>query len=426
MTRLIITGLMLTMAAGLQAQTGFTQSVRGTVVDVQSQSALPGVVVVITDLKPVVYTTTDSLGNFRIAKVPVGVHTLNFRLMSYKDVTLRNVKLNSGKELVLKVEMEENVTNLKEVVITGYEKDKPLNDMATVSARSFSVQEADRYAGTWFDPARMVANYAGVMAMGDQRNDIIIRGNSPLGVLWKLEGVDIPNPNHFGTLGTTGGPVSILNNNTLANSDFFTGAFPAEYGNAIAGVFDLKMRNGNNENREYTAQISMNGFEMAAEGPFLGKKSSYLVNYRYSTLQLFDMLGINFGVSGVPQYQDVTFKIHVPTRKAGTWSLFGVGGTSYILALNKDRDENDWSFGHGALDFRFSSNMGVAGVSNLYFFNENTRLKTVVAISGSQNKAKVDSAYSDRPSSPFYGDNSYEIRYNANTTLYKKINAANS
>jgi len=411
----------------LMSQSNYTQTIRGNVVDIQSQSTLPGVYIFITDMQPKAVAMSDSLGNFIFENIPVGTHNLMARMVSYETVNLLGLRLTSGKEMILKIEMEESITQLDEVVISGFEKNKPINDMATVSARSFSVAEADRYAGTWFDPARMVANYAGVMAMGDQRNDIIIRGNSPLGVLWKLEGIDIPNPNHFGTLGTTGGPVSILNNNTLANSDFFTSAFPAEYGNATAGVFDLKMRSGNNESREYSAQISMNGFELSAEGPINKKKrSSYLMDYRYSTLQLFDLMGINLGVSGIPQYQDFTFKLHMPSTKSGTWSAFGVGGKSYILALNKDRDDNDWTFGHGNLDYRFESNVGIIGISNLYFFSKTARLQTVVAISGSQNKVRVDSAFYDKPSEPFYGDNSYEIKYSMSSKFTKKTNARNS
>ena len=125
----------------------------------------------------------------------------------------------------------------------------------------------------------MAANYAGVSGTNDSRNDIIIRGNSPIGILWRLNGIDIPNPNHFGNAGTTGGPISILNNNTLGNSDFITGAFAADYGNATSGVFDLKMREGNNEKKEFTAQIGFNGFELGAEGPFSKKEFSEYFHY---------------------------------------------------------------------------------------------------------------------------------------------------
>ncbi|MBK7028488.1 MAG: TonB-dependent receptor, partial [Bacteroidales bacterium] len=203
----------------------------------------------------------------------------------------------------------------KEVVITAnVKKDESNNKMATVSARSFTVEETEKFAGSRGDVARMAMNYAGVSAANDQRNDIIIRGNSPSGLLWRLEDIDIPNPNHFAEGGTTGGPVGMLNNNLLQNSDFFTGAFPAEYGNAMSGVFDLKLRNGNNSKHEFLFQTGFNGFEVGAEGPISkAKQSSYLVNFRYSTLQLMGNI-IDMGTAGIPKYQDVSFKLNFPVK----------------------------------------------------------------------------------------------------------------
>lgn len=411
----------------LLSQNNYTQTIRGEVVDLQAQSPLPGAYIKIANSNPLIIAVSDGNGEFKLNSIPVGIYDIEVQMIGYELIVLRNVQLSSGKELVLKIEMVEHVTNLDKIVISAYKKNNPLNNMANVSARSFSVEEADRYAGTWLDPARMAANYAGVMAMGDQRNDIIIRGNSPLGVLWRLEGVDIPNPNHFGSLGSTGGPVSILNNNTLSNSDFFTGAFPAEYGNATAGVFDLNMRTGNNEQHEYIAQISMNGFEFGAEGPFSKQsKAAYLFDYRYSTLQVFDLMGVNFGVSGIPQYQDLTFNVDLPNTKAGNFVIFGVGGKSYIQANSADRDADDWSFGKDDLDFTFGSNMGVVGVSNQYFFNTSSRIKTVIAVSGTQNTTRVDSSFIDKQSEIYYGDNSYEIKYSVNSKFTKKIDAKNT
>jgi hypothetical protein len=209
------------------------------------------------------------------------------------------------------------------------QKEKAQNDFAVVSSRTFSVEETERFAGSLGDPARMVANYAGVMTHNDSRNDIIIRGNSPIGVLWRMEGVEIPNPNHFSALGTTGGPVSMVNNNLLANSDFLTGAFPAEFGNATAGVFDLQMRSGNSGSHDFLGQIGFNGFELGAEGPMFRvgetQKASYLANFRYSTFGLMNDLGINFGTGGaVPEYKDFTFLVDIPGTNAGRWKLFGL------------------------------------------------------------------------------------------------------
>ena len=425
-SKIVLIGLVLLFSVSSFSQ--HTQTVRGVVVDVQSQSPLPGANIILENSEPLVGTGTNGEGEFRLTEIPVGLQNFRVTMVGYEPVYLRNIQVNSGKEIILKIEMEEKINQIQEIVVKSYDKKaQPLNEMANVSARSFTVAETERYAGTWFDPSRMAANYAGVSAAGDQRNDIIIRGNSSLGLLWRLEGIDIPNPNHFGTLGSTGGPISILNNNLLTNSDFFTGAFPAEYGNAMAGVFDLQMRSGNNEKREYTAQVSMNGLELGIEGPFsTNSKASYLANYRYSTLALFDMFDINFGVSGVPQYQDLSFKINVPGTKAGKFTMFGVGGTSYIEVLSKDRDADDWTFGKDNLDFTFGSDMGVVGLSHLYFINKNARLKTSLSVSATRSSAKIDSSFFDKPSKIYYGDKSSEIRYSLSSKYTHKFNAKNT
>ena len=422
--------LFLSLLAGAVSaqQNHYTQTIRGSVIDAISKSPIPGANVIVLNTEPLIGTASDETGEFKLTNVAVGLHDINVSFIGYKPVVLRNLQIKSGKEFVIKIELEELVINTEEIVVKAHgRKDKPLNEMANISARSFTVEETERYAGTWLDPARMAANYSGVMAVGDQRNDIIIRGNSPLGLLWRLEGIDIPNPNHFGTLGTTGGPISILNNNLLDNSDFFTSAFPAEYGNAISGVFDLNMRNGNNARKEFVAQFGMNGIELGAEGPFSKKsKASYLINYRYSTLAIFDALGISFGVSAIPQYQDVSFKINLPGTKAGKFSLFGVGGSSFIEILNKNRKPNDWTFGRNDLDLRFESAMGVVGLSHLYFFNSNTRIKTILASSYTKSRAKADSAYIDKVSLNYYGDESSETKYSFSTKFIQKINAKNN
>ena len=410
----------------LLAQTYFTQTVRGKITDIESQNPLSGVIVLIADSDPQIVSVSDSDGIFRLENVQVGRITVRAMLIGYDFAEFRDLELKSGKELVLTFEMTEKVEDIDEVVIIANSKDKPINEMATVSARSFTVEEAERYAGTWLDPARMAANYAGVMAAGDQRNDIIIRGNSPLGLLWKLEGVSIPNPNHFGTLGTTGGPISILNNNLLDNSDFFTGAFPAEYGNALSGVFDLKLRKGNNENYEFNALAGLQGLEFGAEGPFSKKyKGSFLINYRYSTLAIFSYLGIHFGISGVPEFQDFSYNIELPTKNIGTFSLFGVGGISTLDIFYENKKQDDWTFGRNALDLHFESGMGVAGASHFYSFNKTSYIKTVIAVSGTKSCAGADSALAETYT-VYYGDNSHEIKYSLVTKYTKKINAKNT
>ncbi|HBX52765.1 MAG: hypothetical protein A2275_08925 [Bacteroidetes bacterium RIFOXYA12_FULL_35_11] len=415
----------------LYAQDVFRQTIRGQVLDKNSQQPLAGVNVVLLNTNPLTGTTTDENGFYKLQNIPVGKFNISYSFIGYHTVVLPNVALSSAKEMLLKIEMEEQVVMTGEVVVkSGNRKDQPLNKMAGVSARSFTVEETERFAGTWFDPARMACNYAGVMAAGDQQNDIIIRGNSPMGVLYRLDGVNIPNPSHFGTLGTTGGPISILNNNLLDNSDFFTGALPAEYGNALAGVFDLQMRSGNNEKREYTAQAGLNGFELAAEGPFAKEyKRSYLFSYRYSTLDFFRVLGISFGISATPQYQDLSYKLNFPLGKKGTISVFGVGGISYTEIIAKEQRLDGWTFGHANTNIRFGTAMGSTGISHSVFLKpENTnsgRFVSSIAVSGSETSIKADFAFKEKAGFQYYGNKSHEIKLSLPEQYSKKINAKN-
>lgn len=342
--------------------------ISGQVIDADSRQPLPFATVVLgSDAS--VGTTTDIDGYFIIAGVPAGRQQLIISYVGYESTTLDNLFVQGGKELVLQITLQEAFTTMDEVVVQAEDKrGQVLNEMAKVSARSFSVEEAERYAGSRNDVARMATNFAGVTQANDAVNDIVIRGNSARGLLWRLEGVDIPNPNHFGQFGATGGPVSMLNNNVLANSAFYTGAFPAMYGNALAGVFDLSMRKGNPNKHEFMAQVGFNGFEAGAEGPLhKGSRSSYLVNYRYSTLGVFKALGINFGTgAAVPEYQDVTFKIDLPQTKVGSFSVFGLGGTSYIELLGSEIDTTTAAslYGDDNLDIYNETRLGVLGITH--------------------------------------------------------------
>jgi len=402
-----------------------TQTIRGTVLDADSKAPIDPVGVKILNLDTNIYCTTDAEGKFRLLKVPVGRHSLKFSFVGYEDVVLHNIIVTTGKEVVLNVEMHEKLLVGNEVVIVS-EKDKTKanNELVTNSSRNFQSEETERYAGSRGDPAKMVANYAGVATGNDARNDIIVRGNSPLGVLWRLENTDIPSPNHFSTQGATGGPVSILNNSLLASSDFLTGAFPAEFGNKMAAVFDLKLRNGNNEKNEYTAQLGLNGLEAGIEGPVSKKNgSSFLINYRYSTLKLFQLAGIRFGVSGLPQYQDLTFKLNVPTAKAGVFSLWGIGGMSRISLLDSEKDSTDWSFTSSGEDLVFGSKMGVAGLSHLYFFTDKISGKLNLSVSGTLFNVKIDTLSSDKVPYRTFTNDSKDGQYFASYTITDKINS---
>ena len=196
-----------------------TQTVRGSVFDNESQFPLTGVKVEIVLEEEEISTfrtATDFNGEFLFENVPVGKHNI---IASYAMYVSNNktIEVISGKELILNLPLIELVTDQEEVVVHARKQGMVINEMALISAQQFSVEESNRYPGSRMDPARMASNFAGVQGADDSRNDIVIRGNSPLGVVWRVEGVDIPNPSHFAISGSSGGPVSILNNKLLSS-----------------------------------------------------------------------------------------------------------------------------------------------------------------------------------------------------------------
>jgi len=383
-TYLLVTILLLvTVAAKAQI---ITQTIKGKVYDKVSQSSLPGATVLIKDTDPARATITDSEGNFRIEKVPVGRYGIEIRTLGYTPVSLAEILVSSGKEVVLNVEMVESVENLDEVTVKAHvNKDKPLNSMATISARSFNVEETRRYAGGMDDPARLATAFSGVSSGGNnQDNAIVIRGNAPKTVLWRVEGVDINNPSHFSGANVAGGGfVTVLSSQMLANSDFYTGAFPAEYGNALGGVFDIKLRTGNNERHEKTFQIGVMGIDVAAEGPFKkGKSASYLFNYRYSTLGLFTKLKM-IPTEQIPIYQDLSFKLNFPTKKAGVFSLWGLGGIDN-LSDKEEPDPSKWETTYDGVRNNWDERFGALGMSHKYSLNKNTLISSSIVATGNK------------------------------------------
>jgi hypothetical protein len=371
-----------------------TQNVRGKVMDSETSFPLAGAKIEI-DLKDangVNYrAVTDGEGEFKIADVPVGKYGLTTKCAQYEPKT-QTVEISSGKELILTISLQELVTNKEEVVVTGRKKGEIINELAVISAQQFSVEETNRYPGSRMDPARMASNFAGVQGADDSRNDIIIRGNSPLGVVWRVEGIDIPNPNHFAIAGSSGGPVSVLNNKILGNSDFLMSAFPAEYGNSVSGVFDLKLRSGNDQRHEFTGQFGFLGTEFLAEGP-LNKKgtASFLMMGRYSTLSLFKSLGIQLGTDAIPTYGDLAFKFNFKLRKGGNLSFWGMGGKSNIAIMISEKTEYTTDlYGEGDRDQYFGTSMGVTGLTYKKAINEKTFVSSTLALSQEIQRANHD------------------------------------
>ncbi|MEO8588023.1 MAG: TonB-dependent receptor [Flavobacteriales bacterium] len=418
--RITLVLLLVALAGKLVAQS-HAQTVRGTVLDADTRITLHGATVLVVGSNPLIATTTDIDGRFTLNSVSTGRFDLQVSMLGYEQQLLANLLLTSAKELVLEVHMQESVAQLKEVEVTPEQRRGEVrNDMALVSARRISVEETSRIAGGINDPARMVSTFPGVAGDPGGNNTIVVRGNSPKGVQWRLEGMEIPNPNHFSDDGTTGGPINVLNSDMIDNSDFYTGAFSAEYGNVYSAVFDMRLRNGNDSKREYTLKAGILGTDLTAEGPLPGiEGGSYLANFRYSTLALLDGAGI-VDYQGVPKYADAAFKLKMPAGHAGTFSLFGIGGRSSIMQEDTGV-EGDTVFARND----YNSRMGVLGLTHKRTLGENNFIYTTVSISGNGS----GNEYEESPApgeSPLVHRGSADLAkwtLRATSTLNTRINA---
>ena len=410
------------------------QNIRGQIVDKDSKYPIIGATVMVIGSNPIIGTQTDENGYFTLPKVPLGRVSIKISYIGYKDAYANDVLVISGKEVQLNIELEEKVSEIKEVVVTDKktEQGAAKNEFAAVSARSFDVEETSKFSGSRNDPARMASNFAGVSGANDARNDIIIRGNSPTGLLWRLDGLDIPSPNHFASFGSSGGPVSMLNNNTLARSDFFTAAWPAEYGDALSGVFDLKMRSGNKDKYEFLGQLGFNGIEVGAEGPFDKNKSNatFLINYRYSTLALFKLLGATTFLAGgaVPEYQDLSFKIDVPTKKAGIFRLFGLGGLSSISLLGSPSNASTNLYCSANQNIYNNVQTGIVGFSHTYFLTPKSYFRTTIGVSHQTQNANIDTIGVVDPSAVahYIKSSLRQNKYTAHLVYNNKLDAKNT
>jgi len=420
--RIFAFGLFTLLLSAAMAQ---TQTVKGQIKDAQADYPLIGATVVVVDSNPGLGTITDVDGNFRIDNVPVGRQALAVTSIGYKSMTIPNVLVTSGKEVIVNITLEESVERLQEIVVTAdADKDLPINDMAKVSARTFSLEEVTRFSGGRNDVAKLAASFAGVSATNDARNDIVVRGNSPVGLLWRVEGIPISTTNHFSTLGTTGGPVNALNTNMLRTSDFITGAFPAEYGNANAAVFDVNFRNGNTDKFEFTGQLSAyTGLELMAEGPLSKKRdASFVTSYRYGIASLAAT-----GTSAIPYYQDFSFKANLGETKIGRFELFGLGGRSSIDFLGDEIDEDDL-FANPDQDAYIDNELGLVGLAHTLRLSQTAFLKTSVGASTAYNQYVQDNRVLDGNGDlllKYRATNvaNRENRYTVTSTFTKKFNA---
>lgn len=375
----VVGALFLLNASGL-AQNVLTQTLRGQVVDADNNQRLSGVSVKIVGTEK--GTLSDTLGQFRLISVPIGRYTLQLSRVGYETQLLSEVLLEAGKEKILTIHLKETTQQLSETVV------RAARPSSQTSLQTITIEQTLRFAGTFFDPARLATSFPGVSAANDQANGLVIRGNSPTGTQWRLEGVEIVNPNHLSNAGTfsdrptqTGGGTNILSAQLMERADFMTGAFPSEYGNVLGGVMDVHLRKGNDQKHEFTGQVGLIGVDFAAEGPLSKKnKSSYLVNYRYSFTGLLAMMGVKFGGEDI-RFQDIAFNLSFPTKKAGHFTVFGMAGASSNV-FKAERDTTLWEFQKDGFDIKFKNRMGAVGLTHSLNLSRNTLWKTTVAISG--------------------------------------------
>lgn len=315
----------------IQAQP--VHQIKGTVIDKNSRQPLEFINVTVFGLNK--GGVTNAEGHFTIEQVPPGIYRLQATAIGYKSVTTPEYIL-STRNLNISIEMEENLTELEGITVTASPFRRDLE--SPVSLRIIGLQEIEKSPGANRDISRIVQSYPGVtFSPIGYRNDLIVRGGSPSENRFYLDGVEIPNINHFSTQGASGGPVGILNADLIREVNFYTGAFPTDKGNALSSVLDFKLRDGDMERNSLKATLGASEVSLASNG-HLGKKTSYLVSVRQSYLQfLFDMLGLPF----LPTFTDAQFKLKTRFDARNELTVLGLGGIDKMKLNTKANNEDN-------------------------------------------------------------------------------------
>ena len=317
----------------LQAQP--VHQIKGTVIEKNSRQPLEFINVMVLGLNK--GGVTNAEGHFTIEQVPPGIYRLQATAIGYKSVTTPEYIL-STKDLNISIEMEENLTELAGVTVTASPFRRDLE--SPVSLRIIGLQEIEKSPGANRDISRIVQSYPGVaFSPIGYRNDLIVRGGSPSENRFYLDGVEIPNINHFSTQGASGGPVGILNADLIREVNFYTGAFPTDRGNALSSVLDFKLRDGDMEHNSLKATLGASEVSLTSNG-HIGKKTSYLVSVRQSYLQfLFDMLDLPF----LPTFTDAQFKLKTRFNEQNELTVLGLGGIDNMrLNTKADSEDNEY------------------------------------------------------------------------------------
>lgn len=402
------------------------QTLRGTVRDAGSGEVLVAAnlrLIAAMDSLPLT-ARTDTTGQYVFQNLRLGYYTLEVWHSGYSPMKFREIYIAGGKETVLDIAYDRDF-DLPLLSITGAAARRPPQPLSEIP---LTREQTLRFPATFFDPARLAMTYPGVMNNDDQANGLSIRGNSPAFVRWRLEGVDVVNPNHLTNAGTisdrpmaAAGGVLMFSAQLLDNSSLLTGSFPAGYGDALGGIMDINLRRGNSRQHEFTAQAGLIGLDFAAEGPLLQKgKNSYLVNYRYSTVGLLGQMGISFGDEEI-DFQDLSFKLNFQGKNGGEWSLFGLGGLSNNVFEHKTDSVAIEAF-KDFFDIDYQSKTGIIGLSNWSPLGKKGWVKFTIAASGQTNER---SSVSEADEYKQYGSNDEleESKVSGTATLSQRLSA---
>jgi CarboxypepD_reg-like domain len=350
-------------------------------------------------------TVSDSLGYFLIKDVEPGRYKL---IVSFTGFVSQESELLviSGKAQPLEVFLTESKQQLDEVVVSS-------QSVSLSNTTSIPIEKTLRVPANFFDPVRMLTSYPGVVAANDQANSIVVKGHSPNGILWRLQGLDIINPNHLANAGTfsdkpaaNGGGVNVLSAQLLDRTDFYSGTLPVQYGNALSGAMDMTLRPGGANKMQYTAQASLIGLDVSAEGPFSkSSKSSFLANYRYSTVGLLSDMGVDFGGEAI-RFQDFSFHVNVPGKRGGNLSAFGFGG----LSANdfNAKPESEWKEEKDRYTINYSGKVYGVGIVN-NFKPGWMNMSAGVSFSGQDQQRKSQSEIVPFPY-PYVFKESYDVQ----------------
>ena len=369
--------------------------IRGRLIDRASKQPLSDGFVELLNFSPQRIVKIDSAtGHFEFKFVPVGRHRLLATADNYEKIYELNINVVAGSEQFLTLQLNEKIEDVKEPFTAaqiGYgttqftaqiairQKDPFILMDNTIGQQHFDIEQMNNLAGARNDPARMAASFSGISNADDTRNDIVVRGASPLGVQWLLEGLPIQNPNHLGLIGTTSGYFPILNINVIGEADFRLGAFSAQYANTSTGIFDIYLRNPETRRLRTTAQIGWNGAELVLQGPLFNKRSSFIVAGRYSLLPVFNSIGIyDLNAKSTPKIYDINYNFQYVTNKGNEFNLFGFYGNSALHTKASDEDFLNIFNPAPRANVDWENNNTVVGLKYRHFFSKHFFWQTTI------------------------------------------------